>query len=109
MATLPLRYELTVYGGTTFRREFRWLPDGETPQDFTGWTGQLRISPINKPALITVAATLTSAGHIMVWLDPVATATLAEGTYRYVLDLTNPDGDVIRFLRGRCEVIRDDT
>lgn len=112
MATLPLTYELTAYTSTTFRREFRWLPGGTTPQDFTGWDGYLRIGPAAGNALIELNKTngglvLTATGQIIVAMLPSDTATLRPAVYAYNLDLIDMAGTVTRFMRGRFEVIRD--
>lgn len=112
VATLPLSYELTAYAGTTFRKEFKWLPGGTSPQDFTGWAATMRIGPSAGAALVEMstangAITLTSAGQIIVGMLPSDTAMLRPGIYAYVLDLTDMSGTVTRFLRGRFEVVRD--
>lgn len=112
MATLPLSYELTAYTSTTFRREFRWLPGGTTPQDFTGWTGYLRIGPSAGNALIELntvngGMVLTTTGQIIVVMLPSDTAGLKAGIYAYNLDLIDLAGSVTRFMRGRFEVVRD--
>lgn len=111
--TLPLRYPIDIYTGTTFRREFRWLPDGKSPQDFTGWRARARLGTIGKRlAELTTEngmIRLGKDGSIVVHVNPEQTETLNVGTYYYVLDLIDPHAMVQRFLRGRCQVIRDDT
>ncbi len=107
MATLPLAYELVAYSGTTFRKQFRWLPGGTTPQNFTGWSGRLLIGRDYNEPRIDTSVELTDAGEINVVLTPEQTMTLAEGIWRYVIDLSDPAGDVTRFLRGRFEVVWD--
>lgn len=112
MATLPLSYELTAYTSTTFRREFRWLPGGTDPQDFTGWDAYLRIGPAAGTALAELNVTngglvLTATGQIIAVMLPSDTATLRPGVYAYNLDLIDMSGTVTRFMRGRFEVIRD--
>lgn len=112
MATLPLTYELTAYASTTFRREFRWLPGGTTPQDFTGWDGYLRIGPNSGNAIMELNVTnggvvLTAAGQVIVVMLPSDTAMLKGGVYAYNLDLIDLSGTITRFMRGRFEVVRD--
>ncbi len=112
MPKLPLRLEFTIYTGTTFRRDLRWKPDGTTPQDFTGWSAAMRIGMVGDRAVIELTTSnqgvlLGPDGMITLRMPPAATDALRAGTYGYVLDLTDPDGDVLRFLRGRCEIIRD--
>src|SRR4051812_7335007 len=110
--SLPLDYDLVVYCGTTFRREFRWLPDGVAAQDFTGWTATMNVGTPNTAAKITLTntnggLTLTVSGQIIITLSPVQTAALSPGIIFYNLDLENPGGDIRRFLRGRISVIQD--
>ncbi len=111
MPTLPISLELTIYSGTTFKRIFRWLPYGNDPQDFTGWSASMRFGPIEGAPLLTLMLTagigLSHDGLITVTATPSQTALLRRGTYVYNLDLINPDGEVLRFMRGRAEVIKD--
>jgi hypothetical protein len=110
--TLPLDYALVVYSGTNFRREFRWLPDGVTGMDFTGWSATM---PIGFPGAIGAliltdtngGIILSSTGQIIINLQPVDTILLKPGVVNYNLDLTDPDGYVRRFLRGRISVVQD--
>lgn len=111
--TLPLDYELVVYSGATFRREFRWLPDGSAALDFTGWTGSMMIGvPLSRTPLITLTTTdggvaLSAGGQIIILLQPADTAALPAGTLSYSLDLTDTAGTIVRFLRGRLTVVTD--
>lgn len=110
--TLPLNYEIVVYSGTSYRREFRWLPDGTNPIDFTGWAGRMLIGAQLAPADIDLNTTnggvsLTANGQIIIRLTPVQTAVLRAPITYYNLDLTEPDGFVRRFLRGKVSVVVD--
>lgn len=110
--TLPLTYELVIYSGTTFRREFRWLPDGAAALDFSDWTATLRIGPQQGTALIELSTSnggvlLTQSGQIILSVSPAQTASLRPGVLAYNLDLTDPNGFVLRFLRGRVSIIAD--
>ncbi len=109
--TLPVEVELVIYAGTTFRRQFRWLPDGETGQDFTGWSGRFLLGPARGVALRQLSTddtgmTMDADGLITVELSADDT-DLPAGVLFYVLDLTDPDGVVTRLLRGRCSVVID--
>lgn len=111
--TLPLDYELTIYIGATFQKEFRWLPDGATTMDFTGWSASLLIGQPNaKDAMLALTDTnggisLTPDGEIHVNVTNTQTAALPTGVLSYSLDLTDADGTVQRFLRGRLSVVYD--
>ncbi len=109
--TLPVSLDLTVYAGTSFRREFRWRPQGSTGQDFTGWTGSFRVGPPQGVPTMTVTdangITLGTDGQFIIDLPPAVTDTMRPGTFFYVLDLESPDGFILRLLRGRLSVVRD--
>jgi hypothetical protein len=110
--TLPLNYEFTVYSGTSYRREFRWLPDGTNPIDFTGWSAMMLVGAQLSPADIELSTdnggvVLTSQGQIIVTMTPFQTAALQPPVTYYNLDLIEPSGFVRRFLRGRVSVVVD--
>lgn len=110
--TLPLNYEIVVYSGTSYRREFRWLPDGSNPIDFTGWSGRMLIGAQLAPADVELntdngGLLLTATGQIIMQLDPAQTSLLKPPLVYYNLDLTEPGGFVRRFLRGRVSVVVD--
>lgn len=115
MATrgLPLDYDIVIYVGASYKREFRWLPDGVTPLDFTGWDAHMFLGqPANLAEMeLSVASgeiTLTSDGKIVVVIGPARTAVLhTSSTNWYNLDLTDPSGFVRRFLHGRVSVVYD--
>lgn len=110
-ATLPLQYDLVIYSGASFRREFVWKPDGITVQDFTGWHARARIGAPQAARIELTDANagvlLSAAGQIVMRMTPEQTASLPTGVYAYQLDLLGPDGDVTRFLRGRLQVVTD--
>lgn len=111
--SLPLDYDIVVYSSTSFRREFRWLPDGVTPMDFTGWNARLMIGKALNPADLELTNApgdgieLTTTGQIIVTLTPAQTASLRNTVSFYNLDLIEPDGFVRRFLRGRVNLVVD--
>jgi hypothetical protein len=110
--TLPLNYEFTVYSGTSYQREFRWLPDGTNPIDFTGWSALMLIGQQLAEAQVELSTDnggiqLTSQGQILVTMTPFQTAALTGPLTYYNLDLIEPDGFVRRFLRGRVSVAVD--
>ncbi len=114
MATtsVPVTFGLWIYTGASFRREFRWKPGGTDYQDFTGWAARMAIGQVTGPILTTLSTaagtiTLGSDGSIKLEMDDDHTSLLPPGTYSYALDLIDPSGFVMRFMRGRVEVIRD--
>jgi hypothetical protein len=110
--SLPLDYDIVVYSGTSFKREFRWYPDGTLPQDFTGWDARMLIGQPSNIADLELSTTtggiaLTQQGQIVIFMPPTVTALLPTSASFYVLDLIQPDGFIRRFLRGRVSVVVD--
>ncbi len=110
--TLPVEQELVVYSGTDMIREFRWLPDGRRPQDFTGWTGWVHIGQVKGRCLLHLSTdssgvTLSGEGIIKLRITAVQSAALSAPNLIYTCDLRDPAGVVTRFLRGRLIVVRD--
>ncbi len=112
--TLPLEYEITCYARTTLRRQFRWLPDGVNPQDFTGWSAILLLGPALSGNIASFAAStattglaLTVDGRILIEVPATATALWTTGSTRYLIDLTDPTGYTVRFMRGRFAVVHE--
>lgn len=110
--TLPLNYEFTVYSGTSYEREFRWLTDGVNPIDLTGWAATMLIGQQLAQADMQLSTdnggiTLTDQGQIFVTMTPVQTGLLAPPVAFYNLDLTEPSGFIRRFLRGRISIVVD--
>lgn len=111
--SLPLDYDVVIYAGTSFKRQFRWLPDGLTAIDFTGWYGQMRVGqPLNVADVVLDSGTaggitLGSDGFLTILMTPVQTAGLVSSVTWYNVDLTQPDGFIRRFLRGRVSVVVD--
>lgn len=109
---LPLNYDIVIYAGTSYKRQFRWLPDSITPLDFTGWDAHMYIG---QPLLVADMElsvtggelTLSTDGYITVEMTPQRTGELVKSTTWYNLDLTQPDGFIRRFLRGRVSVVYD--
>jgi hypothetical protein len=113
LRTLPLDYDLVIYSGATLRREFRWRPEGGTAQDFTGWSARLLIGPFHGIAIHELS---TANGHIDMTADGIIRLTMPaaqtevldlDADLAYQLDLTQPDGFVLRFLRGRVSIVQD--
>lgn len=108
---LPLDYDIVLYSGTSYRREFRWLPDGTNPIDFTGYSAIMRFGQPGMPALVELSVgsgiTLKLDGNIYIELTPAQTRALRPGIAYYNLDLTEPSGFVQRFLRGRVSLVVD--
>lgn len=109
--SLPLDYDIVVYSGTSFQREFRWFPDGVNAQDFTGWSARMLLGqPFNVADLELTSNDyigLSSVGQVIIMMTPTQTAALRTSVNAYNLDLIQPDGFIRRFLRGRVSVVVD--
>ena len=113
VVALPVMMDLVVYSGVGFHRDLRWLDDDALPKDLTGWTAVLRATP-QRGAIAEFELTSATGdlgvgadGVISIDIPAAVTAGFDSSTYVYVLDLIDPDGVVMRFLRGRIVVITD--
>ena len=108
---MPLTYDIVVYSGTSYRREFRWLPDGINPVDFTGWDAVMRSVSSSAAQLELTPAnggiTLSTAGRSSPHHPDADRALKAGQSSIYNLDLTEPDGFVRRFPARRVSVVVD--
>lgn len=109
--TLPLSIDLPLCVGATFRREFRWKPDGVTPQNLSGWTGVASIGLHREVPLVLLdtingGLSLSSDGVIALYLSAADTIDLGKANF-YVIDLNEPSGVVVRFLRGNIVIVKD--
>lgn len=110
--SLPLDYDIVIYASTSYQREFRWLPDGTNPVDFTGWSARMMIGQPLNPADLELTdsgggISLSTTGQIIVTMTPAQTGALKSSVSFYNLDLIQPDGFVRRFLRGRVSYVVD--
>ncbi len=110
--SLPIDHELVVYVGTDTLREYRWLPDGATPQDFTGWSARIHIAPVRGACELHLTTdnsevTLSSDGLISFRLSAAQSRALITPSPIYALDLKDPDEVITRFVRGRVTLVRD--
>ncbi len=109
---LPIEHELVVYSGTDTRREYRWLPDGTHPQDFTGWKARIHVGPLRGGCVLHLTtengyATLSADGVLGMWLTAEQSKTLTIVNPSYAVDLKDPDGIVTRLVRGRITLVKD--
>jgi hypothetical protein len=111
--SLPVEIEQVIYAGTDFFRQYRWLPDGVTPQDFTSWTANWLIGPNTGVATYQYTTTtgevgLSATGIITLHLDDTITDAMTGSALIYTLDLVDPvTSYVLRFMRGRVTIVRD--
>lgn len=109
---LPVEQELVVFVGTDTLREFRWLPDGLNPQDFTGWRCRIHIAPNRQPCTFHLttedgSVTLDDDGTIALRVSVTNAALIAGPNPAWALDLKDPNGIVTRLLRGRVNLVKD--
>lgn len=119
MATL---YPITIEQGADWSLTFRWTQDGE-PVDLTGYTASLQVREVISSSLPLLTLTsgagdidLNADGHVSIRLSSARSALLhpspdaeivRDGSKiavlfgLYDLELTSPDGLVVRLLEGR--------
>lgn len=111
---LPVKYDLPVYRGDTFRRIVRLRTvndDGSLGAyaDLTGCTAlaQIRLRETSTTALQVFAANVldqtTDLGSVQISLTATQTADLPDLS-RWDFQLTHPNGDVHTYLAGKVSV-----
>jgi hypothetical protein len=101
------QYDLTIQQGATFRRQFRWLADGD-PVDLTGFAARMQIRRSVKAVDVLVDATTANglltiaalAGEVTVELPATLTAGISAVSGVYDLEMVDPGGFVTRLLEG---------
>ena len=99
-------YSLSVDAGATYNAvSFLYKDEDGTPINLTGWTGKLQIRETPASSLVVeVIPTLTSAGMVEFELSATQTALLTQKAYVYAIELTDPDGVVVRLIGGKVNV-----
>jgi hypothetical protein len=106
MSELPVTYNLKAYRGDTWSRTFRLLLVG-VPIDLTSatvacWAG---MQDTHTPLPTTIGEPPTNGEVTIGMPDP----PLAAGAYSYDLEVTEVDGKVTTWVRGRLQVEQDVT
>lgn len=116
--TGPLRYDITIYQGATFRLPLTWKSgDPATPVNLTGCTARMQIrSIVTAPTPLLTLTTENggialggAAGTVTVTVDAAATAGQAWKTGVYDLEIVFGSGEVRRLLEGAAQVLPEVT
>lgn len=109
MSAATLDNPLLIEQGATFRQTFTWQTGSPSvPVDLTGYSAhmQVRDAPGTLPVLLDLSTANGgivlggTAGTVTLYASATTTAALAWSKGRFDLDLTAPNGDVIRLLQG---------
>jgi len=108
VAALPVNWNLNAYRGDNWGQTFRLLQaDAVTPVDLTGCTvaSWAAREGNGQPPVILAVAVGPDPGTVTV---KVPTSIPAD-TYAYDVEVTEPDGSVTTWVRGRLVVDQDVT
>lgn len=106
-------YPIKIEIGASYDEQFIWSDNAGTAIDLTGYTGAMTIHEIGSPGAVVLSATTTNAkmvlggalGTIDVDFTAAETATVADGDYFYVIELTSSGGIVYRVLEGIAKAV----
>lgn len=113
----PLKYQLTIYQGATFRAPFRWSAgDPPAPVDLTGCTAKMQVrEKLESPDVLLELTTenggiaLGADGSVTLFLSDTTTAAIQWRAGVYDLEIKFTDGDVRRLLFGAVKVVPEVT
>jgi hypothetical protein len=108
---LPLRRDLTIVQGATFRRGWEWRP-GNVPMDLAGCTARMQIrAEIDSEDVLLELTTENGritlgaeSGAIDLRIEAEDTAAIAWDSGVYDLEIELSDGTVERFAQGSVVV-----
>ncbi len=105
--TLPLRYDLNLYHGDTFRLGVRLRQANNTAYELTGCVilAQIRRAKMVPGTLIPLSATLDAEDDTLIWLEIENYSSIqrfpeAMSIGVWDLQITWPSGDVVTYLDG---------
>lgn len=118
---LPLVIDDTIVQGATFRRTFFYLPAGVPAVDFGDWTAAMQLrakvaqveEPLNIDPVLELTTengglTLDDDGSVVILITATQSQALLKGA-KYDLELYQPAGDTIRFLKGTLSLDKEIT
>jgi hypothetical protein len=98
-------YDLAIEQGATFRRLLRLKDSAGAVIVLTGYTvrAQIRAKVTSPDVLWSITATVSNAaaGEVTLYISDEDTATFDWKSGVWDLELEQPDGDVIRLLKGK--------
>ena len=111
---IPAKINLTIYQGTTFKKEFQWLiGTPPTPVDITGYTFRMQIrEKIKDPDFLVELTTENSKivittpveGRFSLIVSHIETSLMDFKTAVYDLEVISPSGEVSRFCEGSVQI-----
>ena len=101
----PAVYDIVVLQNSTFKMRLNAASSG-TPINISGYTFDADICYVNGVQMGTFSPTIVSAvsGIVDLELTPAQTADFTEGTYKYDVSATSPDGERYYWLKGSLTV-----
>jgi hypothetical protein len=115
--TLPIKRDIVIHQGATFREILEWYPDGQ-PMDFTDCTARMQIRRFKDSVEPLIELTTENGGlELGVGDDGAGVAKFISDEDTAVLDLPgwfdlmidHPNGDVTKLEEGRAILKRSVT
>lgn len=105
---LPKRYDLEIYRGDTLDEIFTFKDPNGVAIDLTGFTALVEFKELDTETVIgTPTMTVNYNGNGNVRMFMADTSILAEGTYRWDLQLTDGSASKRTYIGGKVDVTGD--
>lgn len=112
----PANINLTLYQGSTFRKNFQWL-SGSTPTNLDNCTIRMQVRKDHFSEVATEFSTLTSGlvltdstlGKFQLTISASVSSLFTSSKYVYDIEITFPDGSVYRVIQGEMLLDREVT
>jgi hypothetical protein len=109
---VPGKVDFNVYRGDTFVQEIE-VQENDTPYDFTNCTVRMKMkwehSEDTVEELVSPTSITLATGKMTLNLTAAETAALQPVKYRYDIQLTKPNAQVITLIRGAFQILKDVT
>jgi len=105
-------YNMTIEQGSTYKLALYWKNSANNPVDMTNYTAKMQIRSSTGASVKLLEATTASdeieiyplQGAINITIGHLQTAQLAPSVAVYDLEVSSPQGEVFKLLKGRVRI-----
>lgn len=102
---LPVTVNLYAYHGDTWRRSFRFLKD-DAPIDLNSMSVASQARRVSTSSLLSLEVIIEPDPGVLTLMLP---SDISPGTYAYDIQITEDNGDVKTWVKGKLVIEKDET